>query len=267
MFNFCIITLFLFLSVAVALSLNKDAHDFTKSECPLCHSTQNTNYEEGSVTRNCMTCHTNLFEEGYMHPVDIKAKKVRIPPDFPLSSTGMLTCNTCHDVHANAQTPYGEKSSFLRRLESGKAFCDICHINSLTTGSGHQMLFREAHFTSSYIVTDPSNDIDPMSRNCLSCHDGSVGSSVELKAGSWNHSRNFLKFDKGGKHPIGMDYDLVRLRSKKIALKERILVDKRIRFFDRKLGCGSCHNPFSGEKYKLVIPTAKEELCLSCHNA
>ncbi len=254
----------------LAYSLAELGHDFSEGQCSICHtSSQSKEYTmvKISLTQSCLTCHPNVFKEGYMHPVDIKPEHVRIPRDMPLSQNGTITCATCHDVHSDATTRFGSKSHFLRRQESGKAFCDICHLHSPSRFNGHEPVFSSAHFTSKYISTGFGSKIDAMSRDCISCHDGSIGSSVELKSGSWRHQENFLDFDKGGMHPIGMSYEKSRMKVQKAALKPIFMVDKRIRFFgpEKKIGCGSCHNPFSRKKNKLVMSNVRSKLCLACH--
>jgi len=258
------------LVASVVYSMGKQAHDFDKNECGLCHTTESKHVTAevyAALTSKCMSCHTTLYDNGYMHPVDIRPQKVRVPLDFPLSPTGTITCATCHDIHSPLKNPSGEKSSFLRRSEKGKNFCDICHQNSgkLTSG-GHETVFREAHFESKYMASDKNSEIDAMSRNCLSCHDGSLGSAVQINAGVWRHTENFIDHDQGGMHPIGMRYRDIADRKPKAALKGMDKVDKRIRFFDDgKLGCGSCHDPFSTLPKKLVIEDFQSKLCFACH--
>lgn len=254
---------------AVVYSKGKKTHDFDQAECTICHTANSNDMRSevySALTEKCMTCHTTLYDEGYMHPVDITPQKVHVPFDFPLSPSGTLTCSTCHDVHSDPKTPYGHKSSFLRRTEKGKTFCDICHQNADSIATGHETVFREAHFTSKYMATELDSEIDTMSRNCLSCHDGSLGTSVKVRAGTWQHSTNFLEHDEGGMHPIGMKYrDLVD-KKPKAKLRDQDAVDKRIRFFeDGKLGCGSCHDPYSRKPKKLIISNIRSELCFSCH--
>lgn len=260
----------LVLTTTVVYSKTKKAHEFSNSECTLCHTDGSSSISMesyASLTAKCMTCHTTLYDKGYMHPVDITPKKVRVPLDFPLSPAGTITCATCHDAHTDPETPYGKKSFFLRRYEKGKGFCDICHGNADQLARGHQGVFREAHFDSKYIADDElGQEIDSMSRNCLSCHDGSVASSVSLNAGSWSHSQNFISHDNGGMHRIGMRYrDVVGKRDKSM-LKRIEEVDKRIRFFDDgKVGCGSCHDPYSSIPNQLVIENYESRLCFACH--
>ena len=94
-------------------------------------------------------------------------------------------CGTCHDVHSDYFTPYGTPTHFLRRQERGKAFCKICHGNLDALSRGHTASLGEAHFRSQYIVTDSRQELDPMSRNCISCHDGAFATSVTIQAGVW----------------------------------------------------------------------------------
>lgn len=264
-----LICLFL-LTASIVYSMGKQAHDFDKNECGICHTTASNNITAevySSLTSKCMTCHPTLYDNGYMHPVDIKPKKVRVPLDFPLSPTGTLTCVTCHDIHSPPVTSLGTKSSFLRRSEKGKVFCNICHQNADTlTSGGHETVFREAHFESTYIASDQDLAIDALSRNCLSCHDGSLGSQVLVNAGTWSHSVDLMDHDGGGMHPIGMNYNDIALSKPKSALRPIDQVDKRIRFFDNgKMGCGSCHDPYSTIPKKLVIEDFQSQLCFACH--
>ena len=260
----------LVLTAAGVYCQGKKAHDFELSECALCHvesSSTLTDEAYASLTAKCMTCHTTLYDNGYMHPVDIAPNKVRVPLDFPLSPAGTITCATCHDVHTDQETPFGKKSSFLRRYEKGKRFCDICHGNADSIASGHGESLREAHFNSKYIADHNVNqEIDSMSRNCLTCHDGSIGSAVGINAGSWRHAENFLEHDGGGMHPIGMKYSDLVEQNKKAMLRPLEQVDKRIRFFDDgKVGCGSCHDPYSSIPKQLVIEDFESRLCFACH--
>lgn len=257
------------LSSAFVYSKWKKTHDFGQNECGICHATGSnsiTNEAYSGLTKKCMTCHTTLYDKGYMHPVDITPKNVHVPLDFPLSPTGNITCSTCHDIHSEPETPFGKKSYFLRRYEKGKSFCDICHqdTNNLTTG--HEAVFREAHFDSKYMASDMEIEIDTMSRNCLSCHDGSLAQSITVKVGKWRHTKDFLEHDEGGMHTIGMKYSDVVHTNKKAALRPLDEIDKRIRFFeDGKVGCGSCHDPYSTLPKKLVIEATGSKLCFACH--
>ncbi len=258
------------LLVMVVFSVENQPHAF--KECSSCHVSRDPSGARarqmtGPVTLLCNTCHEKTLAEGYMHPVDVRPEHVAIPADMPLSRSGELTCSTCHDVHADYSTPYGAPSHFLRRQEGGNAFCKICHQNLGALSQGHKASLGEAHFRSQYIATASSQEIDPMSKNCISCHDGSFASSATIRAGRWNHNKSFLQHDLGS-HPIGLDYEAARRnRGSKTDLRPIDIVDRRIRFFKGKVGCGSCHDPFSTIPKKLVMSDEHSKLCFSCHIA
>lgn len=251
--------------------LERSPHDFSNDECGICHQGDTSGgvmeVDDDKMTSFCEKCHVDLFSEGYMHPVDVSPKNVvNIPKDFPLSPRGRITCNTCHDVHSSYENPLGVKSSFLRRYERGKAFCDSCHGDVNTPETGHSSSLGEAHFQSKYIVTDVSQQIDSMSKNCISCHDGSYASSVTINSGFWTHSTSTSFDDPMTNHPIGIDYEQARLKSgRKTDLRPIDMVDQRILFFDGKVGCGSCHNPYSYEAEDLVMTNGGSQLCFACH--
>lgn len=216
------------------------------------------------VTSLCAECHEQILSDGYMHPLNVRPEHMIIPSDMPLSRSGEINCVTCHDVHSDYLTPYGARTYFLRRQEKGKAFCSICH-SGLELNRGHKASLGEAHFRSQYIVTNTSQEIDSMSRNCISCHDGTYATSVSILAGEWKHGNEFMRHDKGS-HPIGINYEAVRInRGRRTDLKPISQVDFRIRFFNGKVGCGSCHDPYSRIEKQLVMSDENSKLCFACH--
>jgi predicted CXXCH cytochrome family protein len=57
-------------------------------------------------------------------------------------------------------------------------------------------------------------------------------------------------------HPRGPGDNLVHPNS----------LDPRIRLFDGRVGCGSCHSPYAREHALLVMSNDRSALCLSCHS-
>ena len=263
------VSLFSIFAALIAYCIGPSPHDFSQSECVLCHSGDPNSpgpmsVKSGSLT--CKNCHLEIFESGYMHPVDIIPQNVTVPRDMPLSKTGLFTCNTCHDVHADYKK-FGSKTNFLRRQEPPHIFCAICHSDG-NTGSSHASTLGEAHFTTSHIASGYSMDgsIDSLSKNCISCHDGTQGSSVAINTGSWNHSSSYSGPKLGEKHPIGINYEQARMRSgRKTDLRPINEVDKRINFFNGQVGCGSCHNPYLDGHDRLVMSNRRSALCFACH--
>ena len=43
-------------------------------------------------------------------------------------------------------------------------------------------------------------------------------------------------------------------------------LDRRIRLFNGRVECSSCHSPYSDEASLLVMPNRQSALCLSCHD-
>ncbi len=212
----------------------------------------------------CERCHKNILSDGYIHPINVKPRHAIVPADMPLSPEGTVTCATCHDIHASYFTPYGTPSHYLRRFETGKNFCAACHKVPLRE-SGHKGILNKAHFSSRYIATSNVGEIDDMSRECLSCHDGSLASQATVHAGEWVHQESLIGNDMGS-HPIGIDYESARLdHSHRTDLVPIGLVDPRIKFFNGKVGCGSCHDPYSNIEQDLVMSNRGSKLCLACH--
>jgi predicted CXXCH cytochrome family protein len=249
----------------IVYAMSREPHKFSEAECLSCHlkdsSGKISKQLSSSVTELCVRCHKDIFTEGYIHPVDVIPRHVSIPADMPLSQTGQITCSTCHEIHSSYFTPYGTKSYFLRRNERGQSFCVICH----AAGKGHEEHLGEAHFNSRYVVTDSAQEIDPMSKNCISCHDGTYSSSVTVKVGKWFHQEELIPYDMRS-HPIGVDYERARLdRRSRTDLRPMNMVDPRIKFFDGRVGCGSCHDPYSDLGKKLVMSDKGSRLCFACH--
>lgn len=266
--SFIFIAFLLAFAALAALCLQKTPHDFAESECVLCHQGDGEGahgINDDAITSLCLQCHPDLFSEGYMHPVDVMPQKVTtIPDDMPLSKLGRITCITCHDVHVPYLTPLGTRSYFLRRYGTGAEFCKNCHADMSPESRGHPTALGEAHLDSKYITTDASQQIDPLSKNCISCHDGAYASSVSINAGLWTH--NASNFDTMSSHPIGIDYEEARTRAgRKTDLRPMDQVDRRILFFDGKVGCGTCHNPYGELMSHLVMENSRSRLCFACH--
>lgn len=120
-------------------------------------------------------------------------------------------------------------------------------------------------------LTSSALGVDGESASCLSCHDGTVASDVgghsERRT---DHSAarttviRAVEMEGSNSHPIGVVY-----RSSGgahgIELKSAAALDPRIRLFDQRVGCGSCHSMYSGEAKYQVFSNERSALCLSCH--
>jgi predicted CXXCH cytochrome family protein len=251
-------------------SLEQSPHAFKEGDCVLCHQgtpASPASLTASSLTMACSGCHADILQSGFMHPVDVRPDRVKIPADFPLSRTGLIVCTTCHAVHEAPLDSLAEKTYFLRRPVRGRAFCASCHSQEILDGGGHQLVLAEAHFRSRYISTGVGQELDETSKNCISCHDGSFGSSVPV-TGVWQHSSNYgaAGTKLGSKHPIGIDYEEARLKhGRKSDLRPLSMVDQRLQLYNGRLGCGTCHDPYSQRENDLVMGNEHSALCFGCH--
>lgn len=206
----------------------------------------------------CGRCHRTL-EDTLTHPVEIVPTQVTVPADLPLSLDGKMTCSTCHDIHAEPGRLVGVARAMLRRQITGQALCAACHIGN---GIGHAEMIGRAHMKYRY-SEDAGMPIDGVSRGCLSCHDGSIGSTETVTVGTWEQGIPITRFDSRDSHPIGVDY--LRASVRRRGLRPLGLLNPAIKLIDGKVGCSSCHNLFSKEPHKLVMSNSGSRLCLACH--
>jgi predicted CXXCH cytochrome family protein len=173
-----------------------------------------------TTTRRCLDCH-KLYPPTHGPSTPVKAK---VPQGWPTDSKGRLICLTCHDCKSG--------SCILR--QKSPALCRSCH--DCTQGMG--CLINVAHMGN-------SNDIEANIRDCLQCHDGSIGKLVPTGV------------EQGG-HPVDVLY-LVKNGYKRIKTRKIVLVQG-------KVTCLSCHNPYKTDKERLVMSNEGSGLCLTCHN-
>jgi len=243
---------FLLLTIAMLpflLMAKKPAHNF-EGKCSLCHLTSSDDKRifVKEIDFLCKDCHGNL---GLSHPSGLKPS-MPIPDKFPLDWAGRVTCATCHEVH-------GSSESLLRGENIGRIFCYTCHKGAMGRhgGSDQPAHSRSAVDVRGFEVTNKGNSIDRLSMECLSCHDSALAraSVVKIGSGIWNHGN-------GVSHPIGVEYMKAYRNG---GLKHPSSINPSIRFFDGKIGCGSCHNIYSKERFDLAISNRGSALCLACH--
>lgn len=253
-----LIGLLLLMVTAIAYTLSESPHSFSEAECRDCHIDPEgdpTKLASG-ITKLCARCHSRTIRVS-SHPVDITPQIAKVPTDLPLRD-GKITCNTCHNIHGEDRLVFGIKSYFMRRPTSDmKFFCIACHEENRLT-PGHKELVTVAHMGSYFTVVDPSSALDPLSIECIGCHDGSVGSPVdyELGEGIWRHMA-------GMSHPVGVHYNTARMKNS--GLMPISMLNRKIRFFAGKIGCGTCHNIYSTYQAKLVVDNTESRLCTACH--
>lgn len=210
------------------------------------------------VDRLCARCHR--MDTRSSHPVGI-TPRVAIPLQRYLDHQGRLTCVTCHDVHQEEDRSLSplELTGLLRGHVRGRQFCATCHQEELVgAGWRHAFAVSSAHMFGRLTPAASGAPLDDFSVECLSCHDGGISTRAEvvIRAGVFQHG------EMGESHPVGVVYPR--------GIEAKGYVDpsalpQGVRLFDGKVGCLSCHNPYSTRPALLVMDMTGSALCLACH--
>lgn len=241
-----LLLLLAFLLLPLLTTARRTAHNF-EGECDMCHVSlaDNKMIFTKDIDFLCETCHDEL---GFSHPSGLKPS-FSLPEGFPLDWAGRMTCATCHNIH-------GEEKNLLRG-QTGRVFCYSCH------GENFETHFAEAEPTHStgkpsrtgFQTLSYEGSVDSLSLECMGCHD----ETIVKGAGVWTDR-------SGGSHPIGVDY-MEAYRKDMKRLRHPSTLNPAIKLFNGKVGCGSCHNIYSKEKFYLTVrKDRKSSLCTSCHN-
>ena len=256
-------------------------HHFQLS-CNTCHTSnsagpvsvsensRNIGEVRGDINKLCASSGCHDFEPSLNHPVGVRPSGM-VPKDMPLDSYSRITCLTCHSQpEPSVASNYIDDSRerLLRRPE-GTQFCGSCHtqMGGTSQKQSHWQFSTRAHLDSinPQSSTPDSSQIigglDAESRMCLGCHDNV---SVTIPSDNETSRQRKLRWRNMSDHPIGMNYDNVAMRRPRHYRYP--LFDQRIRLFNGRIGCGSCHSPYSQTKNDLTVRNENSVLCLKCHN-
>lgn len=248
--------------IVISSRIDSDVHNF-EGRCDDCH----INVPNGvrgekllfikGITQICLDCHD--LSEAVSHPVDI-VPSMLVPDDLHLDWEGRMTCATCHDIHQQKRKSlFGKGYFFLRRVETGKAFCTSCHYKVLE--EKHKADLDVAHISLEYREANEGDEIDKASADCLECHDDTVSrhERKRIVTGIWDHGID------GFSHPIGVRYPDSKSPLSRKKFTEVTEIPPQIKLIDGKISCITCHDPYSTEKGQLVISNKRGALCLACH--
>jgi predicted CXXCH cytochrome family protein len=226
-----------------------------------------------TVGRPCEYCHQMASETS--HPTGMKPSMI-IPSDLPLDIEGRVGCVTCHDV--TPATRPGQSvgtKSFLRRSAQGGSLCAACHTDKRDPEArkSHALMIGSAHGGADVggfgLSTTAGNLADSRSMQCMGCHDGSIASADSMGAAGvtgtpWSGAQGGGS-TLGRTHPIGADY-AVTAASRREFTPAGDLQRGVVRLVEGKVGCTSCHSPFSKRDKLLVMNNNGSQLCLRCHH-
>ena len=264
------VLLILMPQICPAESSTEDNPHHFQAPCGNCHKLADTtdtveNKTVGPLYREinqaCQSgCHD--IDSPLSHPVGIKNNGY-VPPDMPLDDKGWITCLTCHD-ELNKLNSF---PAYLRKA-SGRELCASCHQNTGGTAGmrSHWQFTTKAHLQNNKLGSSKesakiANGIDLESYTCLSCHDDKT---VVIPGENETAFEKKLRWKNMSDHPIGMTYE-TRAYRKSNDYNIPLTIDNRIRFFNGRMGCGSCHNLYNNEKNNLALSSDNGVLCRQCH--
>lgn len=225
----------------------------------------------GDINRQCTTLGCHDFDPMLNHPVGIRGQGT-VPADMPLDGDSQITCMTCHDMpnsSYDSNDTDGELDKFLH-IPKGIKFCSSCHskMGGNFSKQSHWQFSTRAHliskkprFAESANFGQFLGDIDPESLSCLSCHDNITATIPPMNETTKQRKRRWQRMSN---HPIGMEYSNMALR--RVGCYKFPLFGERIRLFQGKLGCGSCHSLYAKTEHNLVDRNEMGVLCRRCHN-
>ena len=229
-----------------------------EGDCTTCHLNDPETVPPGDsllftedIVQICARCHPGATT--LSHPIGSTVTEP-LPPEFPLDWKGETTCTTCHFFH-DEQYPY-----FMRSGYTGKEFCLQCH----TMNFFDQMLdggesLVEAHLLTGLEVAVQLGYIDPLSLDCLGCHDGVTASEVRISVSEGG----VIQHSASSAHPIGTDY--AEYSNFDTSVEPISSLPPEILLVDGKMGCPSCHVPYDTVHGALVITQQGSKLCFTCH--
>lgn len=214
--------------------------------------------------RDCAQCHAAVAQSG--HPTGVRVTRI---VDLPLGPGGTVVCTTCHVETDHADGDGGERSTTAVRTtlrRKPRELCATCHRASANEKSGlfHALASGRAHATASGGTIDGRNggflgsEIDEQSRQCLSCHDGSAARPASGVADNSTVGHQFG-------HVSAETYREAQRRPGR-QLRPEGTLPPQVLLVDGRVGCSSCHSPWSRRPQMLNLPMQGSLLCRACHD-
>ena len=197
-------------------------------------------------SRTCRACHR-----------DLASRASAASAQLGFHDDPKADCAKCHVFHelGRVKTSVGELRLSSQGLGADvPAHCAGCHEAGADLGK-----LSPAHRAAAALYHRDAALLAGMSpsQGCLNCHSGGSGSTWQSGTGEQS-----LTFDQHATHPLGVmvaagsGHDERRLRSP---------IDPRLRLFDGKIECQTCHALAGGRRDLLVAFPTQPELCLGCH--
>ena len=219
--------------------------------CTLCHAGAAARAAVATVadgpdprSRTCRGCHRDVGARGGS------------AASLGFHGNPKADCAGCHSFHeaGRLKSTVGDVRLPASRQRAVPGHCAGCHADGarLSEMSG-------AHRTAAALYHQGGADLAAQSpsEGCLNCHSAS-------HANDWQNRplEGRLVFSEHATHPLGM---VVVAGSGQDERRIRERIDPRLRLFDGRLECQTCHSLASTKPYLLVEFPTQGDLCLGCH--
>ncbi len=216
--------------------------------CTDCH-TLRADIGGGSLSgltfrKECERCHAAKLTNGSGIPLNFHQGREK-------------GCSECHSFHKTEKIAVAG-NQFRVNFENSfqRAQCYSCHGPSeqlARLSPGHQAAAEIYHSDVKLLGRLSSSE------TCLICHsDSRSPDSESLK----RLVRQAPRFDEHGNHPVGIQ---VIPGQGEPGNKIRTELDPRIRLFNGRMECQTCHCLSTGKRYNLVTFSTQKDLCEACH--
>lgn len=226
--------------------------------CETCHlagksvNPQQAHLLVASQEKLCGSCHQT--QRQVSHPSGF-VPRGKLPGDYPVDWKGDLTCSTCHEVH-------GKTRGLLRGARQGREFCMACHDAAFFVrmrDRGASMM-QTGHLDAR--STALNGRLDAYSRQCMECHGGS-GDNRDSRTTQIDLNMVVRHGATSLNHPVGASY----VNALKFGGYRAVsMITKKVLLPGGVVSCVSCHEGFSANHGKLVIPGGTSALCMECHD-
>jgi len=216
-----------------------------EAACSLCHASGRAELSPGSpaggASEACLGCHAEVVA-GNRDPLGFH--------DGPGSR-----CTRCHRFHdpSRMNTSLGE-GELPTRTGVAEDHCAACHAEDAKLD-----ILSPGHRAAARLYHGGALDLAAMtpSEACLSCH-SSQGSPLPLDL----IPADTPSFNEHASHAYGI---VVMPGAEDPSLRIRNVLDPRIRLFDQRIECASCHRLDSRDEDLLVEFESRYGLCQGCH--
>ncbi|UFS71023.1 cytochrome c3 family protein [Geomonas sp. RF6] len=189
----------------------------------------------------------------------VELKAFQLP--YGMSKSGETCAFTLQMDKVSFRQRYMQK---IAEVQSGKVTTELSAVEEMYSNVQEASLFSFDEESPSAKELSNRIGVDPLSIDCLGCHDGSGASNItiNLKNDPMKRVHKGLR-DNSADHPIGMDYAMYAARAEDY---KPIFGRSKMILVNGKVGCLTCHDPFNKEKGHLVMSDRGSALCLTCHN-